>query len=91
MDVKELNKTLRLIPDDAKVSAQSLLASHLAFRQYIYLFPHVADADYIALLNVGNYYPIEDDDYFARINQLKTSGQWDLIYDKNFTLIFKRR
>jgi uncharacterized membrane protein len=90
-DVSELNRTLKLIPDNAKVSAQSSLVPHLAFRQWIYLFPHVADADYIALLNIGDYYPVDDDAYFAKINQLKDSNQWNLIYDKNSTLIFKRR
>ena len=91
MDVKELYTALDLIPADAKLSAQSPLVPHLALRQYIYLYPHVTDADYIILLDIGDYYPAGDILYFEKLKQLKNSEQWELIYDKNFTMIFKKR
>ncbi|HLG35571.1 MAG TPA: DUF2079 domain-containing protein [Bacteroidia bacterium] len=90
-DVRELNQALKLIPDDANVSAQSEVLPHVAFRQVIYLFPRIADAEYVVLLNNENYYPTNREGYEKKIGELKTSPQWDLIYDMNMTMIFKRR
>jgi uncharacterized membrane protein len=90
-DIPELNHVLDLIPDDAKVSAQSEVVPHVALRQTIYLFPHVADANYVALLDNGNHYPVNREAYEEKIDELKSSGQWELIYDKNLTMIFRKK
>ena len=39
-DVKEAYRALKLIPDNASVSAQSALVPHLAFRDTIYQYPN---------------------------------------------------
>ncbi|MFW5851999.1 MAG: DUF2079 domain-containing protein, partial [Bacteroidota bacterium] len=49
-DVEKVHEFLDEIPDDAKVSAQNMLVPHLAFRDDIYLFPVLVDAEYIALV-----------------------------------------
>ena len=38
-----------LIPEDASVSAQSNLYPHVSQRKWIWMFPHIGDADYVFL------------------------------------------
>jgi len=45
----KIHKELDIIPDTAKVSASTNIAPHLAFRKFIYYFPRVDDAKYIAV------------------------------------------
>src|SRR5207249_936801 len=49
-DVDKAYRALELIPKGASVSATSQLVPHLAFRDYIYVFPYVGDASYLALV-----------------------------------------
>jgi uncharacterized membrane protein len=88
-DVPELNATLARIPAEAKVSSSSPLVPHLAFRKVIYQFPIVEDADYIVLLNAGNRYPLDANGFAKEVADLKSSSDWQLIYDENLTIIFK--
>lgn len=92
-DVNELHRALKLIPDDAKVSAQSYIAPHLCFRDYIYHYPHVADADYVVLgLNPINTYPIANAEAMADTMQsYRVKPDWQVVYDANATLIAKRK
>ena len=46
---RALTRTLDLIPAEAIVSAQSSIFPHLSGRSVIYLFPTVADAEYVIL------------------------------------------
>lgn len=94
-DIAEMHRALKLIPDDpdVKVSAQSFLTPHLAFREYIYHYPFVADADYVALaIDPDNTYPIRGEeamlDTFA---DYRHKPEWEVLYDKNQTLIARRK
>lgn len=92
-NVDELHRALKIVPDDAKVSAQSYIAPHLCFRDYIYHYPHVADADYVVLgLNPVNTYPIANTEAMADTMQsYRTKPGWQVVYDANATLIAKRK
>ncbi len=90
-NVNEVYQALELIPMHAKVSAQSQLAPHLAFRDFIYHFPHIADADYIALLTADeNKYPLDEKSYQNKIQDLIDSKQWVIYEKKDAVLILKR-
>ena len=89
-DVAQLHKVLREVPDTARVSALSPLVPHLAFRDYIYQFPLVADADYIVLLEQKSTYPMSREQYLEEVGYYRESPEWVLIYDENSTLIFQR-
>ena len=91
-NVKELHKILKLIPDNAIVSAQSMIVPHLAFRDYIYHYPYVQNAEYIVLLTADeSKYPLTKDEYNNKISEYKHSPDWDIFYENEYALIFKRK
>jgi uncharacterized membrane protein len=87
----EVHQALNLIPENVIVSAQTNLAPHLAYRDTIYLFPAVNDAQYIALLNNGNYYPTSKEIFEIEKRKYLSSLDWKVIYNKNKTLILKKQ
>jgi hypothetical protein len=89
-DVSEVNKLLKIIPPNAKVSAQACLTTHLAFRDYIYHFPFINDAEYIALLPAEeNKYPNDAVSYQKTIDELLASGKWKIATKNEAVLILK--
>jgi len=90
-DVKGVHQILKKIPNDARVSAQSMLSPHLAFRDYIFHYPHTEGADFIALLPADpNRYPQNDSTYFAEIVNLKTSKEWRVFAETKDVLLFQK-
>jgi len=90
-DVNEVNQLLKKIPANARVSAQSCLTTHLAFRDYIYHYPFLGDANYIALLTAEeNKYPQDDSTYQKSIDDLLASGKWVIAEKNEAVLILKQ-
>ena len=76
-DVNAVHKALKMIPDSLRVSAQSPLAPHLAFRDYIYHYPHKGDANCIVLLTAEeNKYPFTEAQYQDEIKKLLENEEW---------------
>ena len=90
-NVKAAYKILEKIPDDAAVSAQSMLVPHLAFREKIYQFPFVGDARYIVLIENDNPYPMHDDDYKATLDRYLKDPSWEILLRENSFLILKKK
>jgi len=91
IDVTKIKNALKVIDNDSKVSVISCLAPYLAFRDKIYHFPIVKDADYIALiLNKKGTYPLSVDAFNEKIVELKNSGVYKVIYEDNDLLILKK-
>ena len=90
-DIKRVNKGLKLIPSDAKVVAQENLVPHLAFRDHIYCFPLIRDADYIALLLGESTFPMKKEAFDNKLKELRNSEEWVIIYDEYPLLILKRK
>jgi uncharacterized membrane protein len=89
-DVAEVNRLLKTIPADARVSAQSCLAPHLAFRDYIFHYPFIGNANYIALLPAEeNKYPYDDITYQKAIDDFIASGKWEVFAKNEAVLILK--
>ena len=89
--VEEIYTALKLIPDDAAVSAQNMLVPHLAFRDKIYSFPTIEDAEYIALIPIDDdKYPFSKEDYKTKINELQQMPGWKKIPTPTSVLILKR-
>ena len=89
-DVAEVNKLLKTIPADARVSAQSCLAPHLAFRDYIFHYPFIGNANYIALLPAEeNKYPYDAETYQKAIDDFIASGKW-VVFAKNEAVLILR-
>jgi uncharacterized membrane protein len=86
-DVSEVNRLLMTIPADARVSAQSCLAPHIAFRDYIFHYPFIGNANYIALLTAEeNKYPYDAVTYQKAIDDFLTTGEWK-VYAKNEAIL----
>jgi uncharacterized membrane protein len=89
-DVAEVNRLLKTIPADARVSAQSCLAPHLAFRDYIFHYPFIGNANYIALLPAEeNKYPFDAVTYQKAIDDFIASGKWKVFAKNEAVLILK--
>jgi len=89
-DVSRINEALDLIPGDAKVSAQTLLVPHLALRKYIWLYPKIDEANYIALVDCEDIYPMTREQYNAAKEELLKSPEWRKVYDRESILVMKR-
>lgn len=90
-EVKPVYENLQLIPANASLSAQSMLCPHLAFREKIYHYPYIGDAEYIALLpKDSNKYPLLETEYQQKIDELRKSPDWTVVVDNGALLIFKR-
>lgn len=90
-DVGELKRALQLIPEDAKVSAQTFIVPHLAFRERIYQFPMIEDADNIVIMEGENPYPLDPEAFERRKNELLASSEWHVMYAESRILILERK
>jgi len=90
-DVEKVSNALMLIPNKAKVSVSSCLSPHLAFREKLYHFPIIKDADYIVLAtSKRKSYPLSEEDFVIKIKELRNSDVYSIIFDDLNILIFKR-
>jgi uncharacterized membrane protein len=91
INVTEVQKVLKTIPEEAVVSCMSMLSPHLAFRDKIYHFPVVNDANYIVLLSPKyGAYPLSREQFEDKIRELKQSSTFSLIYDQHELLVFRK-
>lgn len=90
-NVREAHEALTLIPPDARVCAQSPFVPHLVFRDRIYQFPFVRDAEYVVLSFGETAYPLTEGSFEKQVAALMNSGEWEAIYEKNKMLILKRK
>nr|WP_319401056.1 DUF2079 domain-containing protein [uncultured Carboxylicivirga sp.] len=81
---------LATIPKGAAVSATSTLVPHIANRDKIYMFPKVLDADYIALHNTNNTYPITKWEYTHEIETILAKGIFHIIYNRGGLIILQK-
>jgi uncharacterized membrane protein len=89
-DVKAAHELLKTIPADARLCAQSCLAPHLAFRDYIFHYPFIGNANYIALLPAEeNKYPYDAVTYQKAIDDFIASGKWEVAAKNEALLILK--
>ncbi|MBS1765312.1 MAG: DUF2079 domain-containing protein [Bacteroidetes bacterium] len=88
-NVKDVQEVLNQIPSNAIVSATNGLVPHMAFRDFIYQFPVVNDAEYIVLLKSSNTYPLSQSEFDEKLNELNQSNDWEKLIDKNYMLVYK--
>ena len=89
-DASAVHRGLARVPADARVSASSPLVPHLAGRAYIYQFPYVADADYIAALRHADTYPLSNDALETQLAEYRASGRWRVVLEQGPLLLLQR-
>ena len=89
-DAIAVHQGLGLIPAKTRVSASSPLVPHLAARTYIYQFPYVADANYIAALRHSDTYPLSNNALEAQLAECRASGHWQVVLEQGPLLLLQR-
>lgn len=87
-NIKELHKTLNKIPDDAIVSCSSNLVPRLAFREKIYHFPIIKDAEFLVLTK-DQYYPLNKEKFESKVSALRNSDSYKIFKENKDIIIFK--
>lgn len=91
-DEAELKACIDIIPDSASVAAHSILVPHLAFRDRIYQFPDVREAEYVVVpLKRKEYYPLVKCEYLSTLDYLRLGGDYELILENSAGIVVKKR
>jgi uncharacterized membrane protein len=90
-DITDVYSAMKLIPDAAAVSAHSSFVSHLAFRDKIYAFPAIQDAEYILVSSKEEPYFLSRSEFNERIDSLKHDKNWCISYQSDNVLLLKKQ
>ncbi len=90
-DVKVVYDAMDMVPENAALSATSTIVPHMAFRDKIYHFPVVNDADYILINSAGSIAPLTEAEMETEVMGLKSDNDWNLIFNKDNIYLFKRK
>jgi uncharacterized membrane protein len=86
------SRALRLIPDDAVVSASNSLGAHLSGRRRFLSFPIRSDATWIAVdeRSPGYLDRFAPGPYAVAIAQVRRDPRWRLVFHEDGVLVFRR-
>jgi hypothetical protein len=87
---KSIREKLNEIPNNAIISAQSPFVSQLAYRDNIYQFPMIKDAEYILFSTQEDSYPLNEIDFRIEIQKINESENWIKEYEKDGFYIYKK-
>lgn len=89
-NVRNVNRLLRTIPKNAKVSASNVITPHLAQRQHIYFFPTVNDAEYVVFSLFDNNYLMSEEENNRHRNNYLNSPDWKVIGQEYPVFLLKK-
>jgi uncharacterized membrane protein len=86
------DRALRLIPDDAVVSATNSLGSHLSARRRFLSFPYIQNAEWVAADETQPGYADRWDPLATAtgLAALRRNPNWRLVFSEDGVLVFKR-
>ncbi len=88
--VHKVYAQLSKIPENAIVSAQSPFLPHLAYRDNIYQFPLIKDAEFVIYSQKEDTYPMDKNTFDSLTTALENSNKWTVKYkDENLTILKK--
>lgn len=89
---RALARTLDVVPADVVVSAQNNLFSHLSQRPVVYLFPTVADADYVVvdLEYSASKTPIDESVFDPAVDGILADPSFHVVTFDNGALLLQR-
>lgn len=90
---QEAHKVLKMIPDDAAISANHVFVPRLAFRETIYTYPYIGkDTEYILLLkNSNDVYPLSRVESDAKLKALIENPDWTIQYESADLILFQNK
>jgi len=89
-DVGVIKRELNKLPKGAVVSAQSPFLSQLSYRDKIYQFPMIKNAEYVVYSSLESPYPLDRDAFSTYTNELEGSEEWDVFFSNDHFKILKR-
>ena len=86
-------RAVRLIPDDAVVSATNSLGAHLSGRRRIHSFPFLHDSTWVAADETRPGYAdrVSALATSERLRRLRLDARWRIVFDEDGVTIFRRR
>ena len=93
------HEVLAQIPHGVPVSAQGTIAPHVSRRPRVYVFPTIADAEWVALDQHANPFPVHllpisgstpDESYREYVRRLTASGDFAIVADADGWLLLRR-
>ena len=90
LDIAQVNEALNLIEKESSVSASSSIVPHIAFREKIYHFPIIKEADYIALFKNRDFWPLTLESFNDNLKQLKADNLYSVIFESEDLILFKK-
>jgi len=86
-----IHRDLELIPPDAHISASASILPHLSQRKYIYEFPYIDDAQYLAIFAFHDFFKVPPDQYNEAVyNQFVFDPHWQIIANDFPFLLLKK-
>lgn len=97
-EARALARAVDLVPDDVVVSASNAPGAHLSDRETVYLFPMVADAEWIVISSPGRSAEDTDlrrgtlrpDDAARAQRRIARSGVWERVYREAGVTVYRR-
>ncbi len=90
-DIEAVREQLKNIPPEAVVSVQSPFLPHLAWRDTVYQFPTIQEAEYLVFSSVENPYPMEPEQFTALTGALMKSSEWEVLHNSEAITLLKRQ
>ena len=90
-DVVKAHESLNIIPNTAKVSAQSPFLPHLALRDKVYQFPMIKDAEYIVFSPLENEYPMTRTSFLELTQTLLDSNEFVVVQTKPIVILRREK
>ena len=88
--LSNLNYMLNSIPDSAAVCASGRIAARLAFREKIYYYPKIADAEFLVLFRNTDFFPAPEEHYKRILVKLIKSKQWQVLLADDELILLQR-
>lgn len=89
-NIPEMYRILKMVPENAPLSASEILVAHVANRDTIYQFPDIKNAKYVLVVQHSRNYPLAGEQLVNECNKLKADPNWKLILDTNNTYLFRK-
>lgn len=90
LDIDQMNETVKMIPDTARVLATNSFCPHLANREYCYYFPWGEEVEYIILQLDAPQFMITLPEFIAELNKYIFNPEWSVVKHEGSIMLLKK-